>query len=132
MANAFNMSFFLMFYYSSWFSLPKGSSTLKIRSELQETLNAKYSDYTKIYTHGSKMEERVGCAIQNCCIAKLTVDHLLWDCPSFQRQRKKCRIFSGKFVVRSNDGHIVWKMYTNLIYWFSIVYHCCHLWLPSI
>jgi hypothetical protein len=30
---------------------------------LEETLNANYLDYTQIYTNGSKMEERVGCAV---------------------------------------------------------------------
>jgi hypothetical protein len=35
-------------------ALPKGSSTLRIRAELEETLNAKYPDYTQIYTDGSK------------------------------------------------------------------------------
>jgi hypothetical protein len=41
----------------------KGSSTLRIGAELEETLNANYPDYTQIYTNGSKMEERVGCAV---------------------------------------------------------------------
>jgi hypothetical protein len=41
----------------------KGSSTLRIGAELEETLNANYSDYTQIYMNGSKMEERVGCAV---------------------------------------------------------------------
>jgi hypothetical protein len=40
---------------------PKGSSTLRIRAELEETLNANYPNYTD----GSKMEERVGCAGEN-------------------------------------------------------------------
>jgi hypothetical protein len=44
-------------------ALPKGSTTLRIRAELGETLNANYLDYTQIYTNGSKMEERVGCAV---------------------------------------------------------------------
>jgi hypothetical protein len=44
-------------------ALPKGSSTLKIRAELEETRNANYPDYTQIYTNGSKMEERVGCVV---------------------------------------------------------------------
>jgi hypothetical protein len=43
-------------------ALPKRSSTLRIRAELEGTLNANYSDYSQIYTDGSKMEERVGCA----------------------------------------------------------------------
>jgi hypothetical protein len=42
---------------------PKGSSTLRIRTELEETLNANYPDYTQIFTDGSKMEERVGWAV---------------------------------------------------------------------
>jgi hypothetical protein len=42
---------------------PKGSSTLRIRAELEETLNANYPDYTPIYTDVSKMEERIGCAV---------------------------------------------------------------------
>jgi hypothetical protein len=41
----------------------EGSSTLRIKAELGETLNANYPDYTQIYTDGSKMEERVGCAV---------------------------------------------------------------------
>jgi hypothetical protein len=44
-------------------ALPKGLSTLRIRAELEETLNANYTDYTQIYTDGSKMEERVRCAV---------------------------------------------------------------------
>jgi hypothetical protein len=44
-------------------ALPNGSSTLRIRAELEETLNVNYSDYTQIHTDGSKMEERVGCAV---------------------------------------------------------------------
>jgi hypothetical protein len=44
-------------------TLPKGSSKLRIRAELEETLNANYPDYTQIYTDGSKMEERVGCVV---------------------------------------------------------------------
>jgi hypothetical protein len=44
-------------------ALPKKSSTLRIRAELEETLSANYPDYTQIYTDGSKMEERVGCAV---------------------------------------------------------------------
>jgi hypothetical protein len=54
--------------YTSWITkmevitlaLPKGSSTIRIRTKLEENLNAKYSDYTQIHTDGSKMEERVG------------------------------------------------------------------------
>jgi hypothetical protein len=38
-------------------ALPKGSSTLRIRAELEETLNSNYSDCTQINTDGSKMEE---------------------------------------------------------------------------
>jgi hypothetical protein len=46
-------------------ALSKGSSTLRIRAELEEILNANYPNYTQIYTDGSKMEERVrvGCAV---------------------------------------------------------------------
>jgi hypothetical protein len=44
-------------------ALPKGSSTLRIRAELEETPIANYPDYTQIYTDGSKMEDRVGCAV---------------------------------------------------------------------
>jgi hypothetical protein len=44
-------------------ALPKGSSLLRIRAKLDETLNANYLDYTKITTDGSKIEERVGCAV---------------------------------------------------------------------
>jgi hypothetical protein len=29
-------------------ALPKGSSTLRLRAELEETLNANYPDYTQI------------------------------------------------------------------------------------
>jgi hypothetical protein len=59
--------------YSSWITnvevnydttmlvLPKGSSTLRIRAKLEETLNANYLDYTQIYTDGSKMEEKFDC-----------------------------------------------------------------------
>jgi hypothetical protein len=43
--------------------LPKESSTLRIRAELEETLNKNYPDYTQIYTDESKMEERVGCTV---------------------------------------------------------------------
>jgi hypothetical protein len=43
-------------------ALPKGSSTPRIRAELEEILNANYPEYTQIYTGGSKMEERVWCA----------------------------------------------------------------------
>jgi hypothetical protein len=43
--------------------LPKGSRTLRIRAEFEETLNANYLDYTQIYTAGSKMEEIVECAV---------------------------------------------------------------------
>jgi hypothetical protein len=39
-------------------ALLKRSSTLRIRAELEETLNVNYLDYTQIYTDGSKMEER--------------------------------------------------------------------------
>jgi hypothetical protein len=31
-------------------ALPKGSITLRIRAELEETLNANYPDYTQTYT----------------------------------------------------------------------------------
>jgi hypothetical protein len=41
----------------------KGLSTLRIRAEVEETINANYPDYTQIYTNGSKMEERVQCAV---------------------------------------------------------------------
>jgi hypothetical protein len=34
-------------------ALPKGSSTLSIRAELEEILNANYLDYTQIYTNAS-------------------------------------------------------------------------------
>jgi hypothetical protein len=44
-------------------ALPKRSSSLRIRAELEETLNANYPDYTQINKNGSKMEERVGCAV---------------------------------------------------------------------
>jgi ribonuclease HI len=44
-------------------ALPKGSSTLRIRAELETTLNANYPNYTQIYTDGSKMEGNVGCAV---------------------------------------------------------------------
>jgi hypothetical protein len=44
-------------------ALLKGSSTLTIRAELEEILKANYLDYTQIHTDGSKMEERVGCAV---------------------------------------------------------------------
>jgi hypothetical protein len=44
-------------------ALPQGSSTLRIRADLKETLNANYPDYTQIYTDGSKIEERIGCAV---------------------------------------------------------------------
>jgi hypothetical protein len=44
-------------------ALLKGSSTLRIRAELEETINANYPDYTQIYTDGSKMEGRVQCAL---------------------------------------------------------------------
>jgi hypothetical protein len=44
-------------------ALPKGSSTLSIRAELEETLNANYPDYTQKYTDGSRMEKRVGCTV---------------------------------------------------------------------
>jgi hypothetical protein len=39
-------------------ALPKGSSTLRIKAELEKTLNTNYPDDTQIYTDGSKMEER--------------------------------------------------------------------------
>jgi hypothetical protein len=44
-------------------ALPKGLSTLRIIAELEETLNENYPDYTQIYTDGSKMEEKEGCAV---------------------------------------------------------------------
>jgi hypothetical protein len=44
-------------------ALPKESTTLRIRAEFEETLNANHPDYTQIYTDGSKMEERVGCGV---------------------------------------------------------------------
>jgi hypothetical protein len=44
-------------------TLPKGSSTLRIRAELEGSLNANYPDYTQIYTNGLKMEARVGCVV---------------------------------------------------------------------
>jgi hypothetical protein len=37
-------------------ALPKESSTLRIKAELEETLNTNSPDYTQIYTDGSKME----------------------------------------------------------------------------
>jgi hypothetical protein len=39
-------------------ALPKGSSILRIRAELEETLNANYPNYNQIYADRSKMEER--------------------------------------------------------------------------
>jgi hypothetical protein len=39
-------------------ALTEGSSTLRIRAKLEETLNANYLEYTQIYTDGSKIEER--------------------------------------------------------------------------
>jgi hypothetical protein len=44
-------------------ALPKESSTLIIRTELETTLNTNYPIYTQKYTDGSKMEGKVGCAI---------------------------------------------------------------------
>jgi hypothetical protein len=44
-------------------NLSKVSSILRIRAKLEETLNANYPDYTQIYTDGSNMELRVGCAV---------------------------------------------------------------------
>jgi hypothetical protein len=44
-------------------ALPKGSSTLRIRAELETTLNTNYPNSTQIYTYGSKMEGKVGCAV---------------------------------------------------------------------
>jgi hypothetical protein len=44
-------------------TLSKGLTALRIRAGLEETLNANYPDYTQKYTDGSKMEERVGCAV---------------------------------------------------------------------
>jgi hypothetical protein len=44
-------------------ALPKGSSTLRIRAELEETLNANYPYYTQKTTDRSNIEERVGCAV---------------------------------------------------------------------
>jgi hypothetical protein len=43
-------------------ALSKGSS-LRIRAELEKTLNANYPNYTQTYTDGSKIVERVGCAV---------------------------------------------------------------------
>jgi hypothetical protein len=44
-------------YDTTMLALLKGSSTLRIKAELEETLNAIYPDYTQIYTDGSKMEK---------------------------------------------------------------------------
>jgi ribonuclease HI len=44
-------------------NIPKGSSTLRIKAELETTLNTKYPIYTPIYMEGSKMEGKVGCAV---------------------------------------------------------------------
>jgi hypothetical protein len=44
-------------------AFPKGSSTLRIRAELETTLNTNYPNYTQIYTDGSKIEGNVGCAV---------------------------------------------------------------------
>jgi hypothetical protein len=44
-------------------ALPKGSSILGIRAELEESINANYPNYNQIYTDGRKMEEKVGCAV---------------------------------------------------------------------
>jgi hypothetical protein len=44
-------------------ALPKGSSTLRIRAKLEETVNANYPDYTQIFPDGSKMQERVECTV---------------------------------------------------------------------
>jgi hypothetical protein len=48
-------------YDTTMLARPKGSSTHRIRAELEETLNANYPDYTQIYTDGSKMEEKFDC-----------------------------------------------------------------------
>jgi hypothetical protein len=49
--------------YTTMLALPKGSSTFRIRAELEKTLNANYPDYPQIYTDRLKMEDRVGCAV---------------------------------------------------------------------
>jgi hypothetical protein len=36
---------------------------LRIRAELEETINANFPDYTQKYTDGSKIEVRVVCAV---------------------------------------------------------------------
>jgi hypothetical protein len=52
--------------YTPWITKMEGnidttasSPTLRIRAELEETLNTNYPDYTQIYMDGLKMEERV-------------------------------------------------------------------------
>jgi hypothetical protein len=44
-------------------AIPKGSSTLRIRAELETTLNTNYPNSPQIFTYGSKMEGKVGCAV---------------------------------------------------------------------
>jgi hypothetical protein len=43
--------------HTTMLALPMGSSTLRIRTELEETLNENHQNYTQIYTDGLKKEE---------------------------------------------------------------------------
>jgi hypothetical protein len=48
--------------------------------------------YTRL-THGYQVDlnPSLECGCGDCG-ARLTVDHLLWDCPTFRRQRRECNI----------------------------------------
>jgi hypothetical protein len=44
-------------------AIPKRSSSIRFRAETAKILEEKYSEHIKIYTDGSKKDEKVGCAV---------------------------------------------------------------------
>jgi hypothetical protein len=47
----------------SFCKMRKGSPNQEFRAEFQKKINEKYNDQTRIYTDGSKKEEKVGYAV---------------------------------------------------------------------
>jgi hypothetical protein len=44
-------------------AIPKGSSSIRFRSETAKILEEKYNEHIKIYMDGSKKHEKVGCVV---------------------------------------------------------------------
>jgi hypothetical protein len=44
-------------------AIPKGSSSIRFHAETAKILEENYNEHIKIYTDGSKKDEKVGCAV---------------------------------------------------------------------